>query len=402
MEYKGDERWLFEVTQEFSKTGHIPTLGMKSSAGVPNPGMSVWVFLVLSKLFLVSDPLGLARAVQITNIVAILLLSLFIFYFIDRSECEPWFWSLALVSVNPLSVLFHRKIWSPSVFPIFTLTMFLGWWYRSSCWGAFVWGLTGACLGQIQLGGFFFAAGFVLWALLFERNSVRWIYWLLGSLLGSISLIPWLVAILQSSTPARRPYLDLSFYRHWFDLSLGLDLKYSLGNDYFNFLSQPTVAGQPMYLVAGLHITVICVFTFILLRFIRQVSKEQTLSFGYLIGRLSNSTLAIGAAFLGYGILLTVWVAPVYLHYLIVLFNLPELWLAWMAWFGSYNCPQSRRVSRLLLTVMCICQALLTMSFLSFIHEKQIIQGGYGTTYRTQQMIENRTPSLTQKTPIIG
>ena len=307
MEYKGDERWLFEKTQEFSKTGHIPTLGMKSSAGILNAGMSVWVFIILSKLFLFSDPPDLARAVQITNIVTILLLPVFIFSCIDRSEREPWFWSLALVCVNPLSVLFHRKIWSPSVFPIFTLTMFFGWWCRSSPWGAFLWGLTGACLGQIQLAGFFFTAGFLIWTLLFERNSVRWIYWLLGSLLGSISLIPWLVVTLQSSRPARRPYIDLSFYRHWFDMSLGLDLKYSLGKDYFDFLSQPTVAGKPIYLVAILHIATICVFTFILLRFIRQVRKEQPLSFDYLIGRLSNSTLAIGAAFLGYGILLTVW-----------------------------------------------------------------------------------------------
>ena len=394
MEYKGDERWLFEKTQEFSKAGHIPTLGMKSSAGILNAGMSVWIFIILSKLFLISAPPDLARAVQITNIVTILLLPVFIFSCIDRSEREPWFWSLALVCVNPLSVLFHRKIWSPSVFPIFTLTMFFGWWGRSSPWGAFLWGLTGACLGQIQLAGFFFTAGFLIWTLLFERNSVRWIYWLLGSLLGSISLIPWLVVTLQSSRPDRRPYIDLSFYRHWFDMSLGLDLKYSLGKDYFEFLSQPTVAGKPIYLVAVLHIATICVFTFILLRFIRQIRKEQPLSFDYLIGRLSNSTLAIGAAFLGYGILLTVWVAPVYLHYLIILFNLPELWLAWMAWFGSYNRPQYRRVSRLLLTVICLCQTLLTMNFLNFIHEKQIIHGDYGTTYRTQQMIHNQIPSL--------
>jgi hypothetical protein len=402
IEYKGDERWIFETTQEFNKTGHIPTLGMKSSAGVPNAGMSIWVFLVLSKLFLVSDPLGLARAVQITNIVAILLLLLFIFYCIDRVEREPWFWSLALVSVNPLSVLFHRKIWPPSVFPIFTLTMFLGWWCRTTPWGAFVWGFTGACLGQIQLGGFFFTSAFVIWTLVFERRSVRWIYWLLGSLLGSISLIPWLIAILHSVRSAHRASLDLSFLRHWFNTSLGLDLKYPLGDDYSNFLSKPILAGQPIYLVAALHIVVICIFVLILLHFIRQVAKDRTFFFDYFIGRVSNTTLAISAAFLGYGILLTLFVSHIRLHYLIVVFNLPELWLAWMAWFGSCNRPQSRRVSHLLLAGMCICQALLTMSLLGFIHEKQIIQGDYGTTYRTQQMIEHRKSSWLPKTPFNG
>ena len=397
VEYKFDEQWTFEATQQFRETGQIPFFGMGSSAGIPNAGLSVWVFLVLSKLFFVTDPPALARAVQITNIVAILVLLLFVLRCVDRSEQEPWLWSIALVSVNPLAVLFQRKIWPPSVFPIFTMALLLGWWHRRLRWGALLWGLVGVGLGQIQLGGFFFAAGFVLWALLFDRRSVRWLYWLLGSALGAIPLIPWLVALLQSDGPSRQPdlglLLQLPFYQHWFSLSLGLNLNYSLGDNYLEFLAQPIIAGRSLYLVTALHVAIVSLFAFMLLRLVRQLFKAPAAVRIDLPGRSSPSTFAISSAFWGYGGLLTLSLVPIYLHYLIILFNLPYLAVAWIAGFPSQFNAHAQTTSRRLLTALCLCQVLLTLSFLGFIHEKQVIQGDYGTTYRTQQQLEYQVPS---------
>src|SRR5437868_8153218 len=47
MEYKGDERWTFERTQHVPGVDPWPALGMPSSVGLLNPGLSLWVFVVL-------------------------------------------------------------------------------------------------------------------------------------------------------------------------------------------------------------------------------------------------------------------------------------------------------------------------------------------------------------------
>src|SRR5882724_11435853 len=174
MEYKGDEAWTFTHVQAFWQTRHLPLLGMPSSTGLPNAGMSLWVFLAISSILPTDDPLALTRGVQLMNVAAILLLAIFALKGIERPEREPWLWSVALVSVNPLAVLFSRKIWAQDTLPLFTVGMLVGWWYRHRWWGAFLWGLVGAFLGQIHLGGFFFSASFVGCTLLFDHRSVRW------------------------------------------------------------------------------------------------------------------------------------------------------------------------------------------------------------------------------------
>src|SRR5215469_13898723 len=193
IEYKDDEAWTFTQVQAFWQTHHLLFIGMPSSAELPNPGMSFWVFLAMSSILPISDPLALTRAVQLINVVAILLLAILALKGVERSEREPWLWSVALVSVNPLTVLFSRKIWPQNTLPVFTVVMLVGWWYRRRWWGAFLWGLVGAFLGQIHLGGFFFSAAFVGCTLLFDRHSVRWSTWFAGSVLGALPMVPWLV-----------------------------------------------------------------------------------------------------------------------------------------------------------------------------------------------------------------
>ena len=89
----------------------------------------------LGKLFGVHEPPDLARAVQILNVLAILLLVVFIVRLIPPEDREPWFWAVALMCLNPLAVLFHRKIWQPCVFPMITLILLVSWWRRERRWG---------------------------------------------------------------------------------------------------------------------------------------------------------------------------------------------------------------------------------------------------------------------------
>jgi hypothetical protein len=344
MEYKGDEAWTFTQVQAFWQTHHLRLIGMPSSAELPNPGMSFWVFLALSSILPINDPLALARAVQLMNVVAILLLTIFALKGVERSEREPWLWSVALVSVNPLAVLFSRKIWAQDTLPVFTVGMLVGWWYRHRGWGAFLWGLIGALLGQIHLGGFFFSAAFVGCTLLFDRRSVRWFAWFLGSIVGALSMVPWFIVAIGFARNAygvneygplfillriiKSIYL---FIRHWLSLALGLDLHYSLGDNFAAFLECPTIGHTQVYLGAMLFGIVILIFSMILVRLAFQIYAKPRTTIELIFGPRSGTTLALNAAFWGYGLLLTATLRPIFLHYFNVAFSLPALWLVWLS-----------------------------------------------------------------------
>jgi len=62
--------------------------------------MSFWVFLAISSILPIDDPLALTRAVQLMNVAAILLLAIFALKGIERPEREP-----PLDAVNHIAVI---------------------------------------------------------------------------------------------------------------------------------------------------------------------------------------------------------------------------------------------------------------------------------------------------------
>lgn len=388
MEWKGDEAWTFAQLRAFWQSRDLPPLGMASSAGLPNAGLSLWAFIGLSALLPALDPIAVARAVAATNVAAILLLALFARFGVKRAEREPWLWAAALVAVNPLAVLFSRKIWPPDILPLFTVGMLFVWWKRERWWGAFAWGVIGALIGQVQLCGFFFAAAFVVATALFDRKGVRWRAWFIGSLLGALPLIPWLIAIvkMQGSVESANlaSLLHADFYQHWLALALGLDLHYALGNDFRRFLAYPAVLGWPTYLSGAFLGLVVACFATILLRFTRQLRRNAARVAEHIFASGSSTALAVNAAFWGYGILLTATARPVYLHYLVVAFVLPALWLVLVERAAAGDDAEAAALSRRLLASLVLAEACLTILFLLFIHDTQSIAGDYGTAYGAQ------------------
>src|SRR4051794_33689296 len=61
IEYKADEVWTFEQARQLLTGQEWPCFGMPSSVGLPNPGLSLWVFGALDLLFAVQSPPDLAR-----------------------------------------------------------------------------------------------------------------------------------------------------------------------------------------------------------------------------------------------------------------------------------------------------------------------------------------------------
>src|SRR5262249_44475725 len=145
--------------------------------------------------FGVQTPPDLARAVQLVNVAALVLLCACALRLVPAEEREPWLWAAALAAVNPLAVLLQRKIWPPSVLPLFLVLLLAGWWRRDRRAGALLWGLTGALIGQIHLSGFFFAATLAAGTWLRRRTSAAWRYWIAGGVVGLLPLLPWLMCV---------------------------------------------------------------------------------------------------------------------------------------------------------------------------------------------------------------
>jgi hypothetical protein len=390
MEYKEDEQWMFERSQAVPEQEPWPKLGMTSSVGLRNPALSAVVFIVLAKLTGAQNPVALCQAVVACNVLAFLILFVWVLRALPKHQQEPWLWALSLAAVNPLAVLMHRKIWAQSVLPLFCVLFLIGWLRRDRAWGALLWGLVGALLGQIHMSGFFFAAGFFVWELALGRvrmnaPETNWRAWFAGSLAGAAVLIPWIKYVLRRYAPSP-PYdidnvLSFDFYRLWFSEILGLGLNYSLGDHYPEFLRYPLLLSRDFYLPMYLHGISFSIGAFVLFCLGRAAWQRRAGALQTALDALRGSSEAAfmsGAAFLGYGLLITLSGLVVWRFYLLVTFPIP--WMA-LAYFMLRCVPQPRR----LLGVLWLVQLGLSIAFLLYIHEHQgAVDGDYGRGLRWQ------------------
>ena len=389
MEYKYDENWMFERAIKVGQEGW-QWLGMVSGqGGVKNPGLSVWIFIVLSKLFFVETPPELCRAVIILNCTALIGLAVFAYRVVTRSERETWIWASALVALNPFAVLYERKIWAQSVMPLFCLLFVIGWWRRDRRWGAFLWGLVGACLGQIHMPGFFYAAAFVAWVLIWKRENIEWKAWFAGSVFGALPLIPWVFYLLKNGSGDAYRASTFAFSSYWLTDTWGIGLGYVLGlskgQGYFEqlreFLSYPHIDGVSTYLVGATHAVMLTAGVTIVGRsglfLIHELRTRQRNWKQVLGGTESQTAFAQQSALIGYGTLITATRFRLFRHYLLVTYPFEFVWLARQALRPGV------KLGRVLLVTMLICHAFITASFLGFIHVNGgAMKGDYGKSYR--------------------
>ncbi len=252
--------------------------------------------------------------------------------------------------------------------------------------GAFLWGLAGALFGQVHLTGFVFAAAFLGFVLLFDRRSAQWFAWFGGSLLGLVPLLPWLVAVSKGIGPVRTAQINdpLVPFGHWMNFALGIDLYETLGDDFLPFLAFPRIYSHSSYLAGALLGAIVLIFAMLLRRLVSQLPADRARTTALLLGTRSSTSLALNAGFFGYCSLLAVMLQPIYLHYIIVALPLPALWLAWIARAGSGEGAGSTAKARGLLAALVIAQAGVTVLFLVYIHQTQIIRGDYGVAFGSQ------------------
>jgi len=384
MEYKYDEAYMFERSQRVGVDEPWPAVGMESGAGTRNPGLSIWFFVGLARLFGAYEPVALTRAVIVLNVMALGGLAAFVYGSVRSEDREPWWWALALASVNPLAIQLQRKIWAQSVLPLLCVVTLVGWWHRSRAWGAFLWGSVGSLLGQIHMSGFFLFGGFALWAALFDRARVRWGAWLGGVALGALPLLPWVAYLVDPTDPASgsrswKELVRMRFWSNWLGESTGFHLGRSLGSEAFrDFLGFPLVAGRATHVVGGLHaVLLVAALTALGLGF-RSLWRRRRSWRELWIGRESETAFTQNAALWGCGLLITLAQVGVARHYLIVTFPLMFLWLARMG-------LSDPRVGRRALLTLAIAQLLTSGAFLSYVHVRGgAPDGDYGVSYRQQ------------------
>ena len=379
MEYKTDEAYMFQKLLAVGHTEPWPWLGVSSGVYIRNPGLSVWIFLWLGKLIGATSPTDLCRAVQLLNCLAVALIIPFAFWFVERSQRESWLWAAALAAVNPFAVLYHRKIWAQSVLPFFVMLFLMSWWKRSTRLGAFFWGLVGAFLGQIHMSGFFLAFGFTLWAALFDRKNVSWKTWFLGSCVGSLTLIPWIIHVFTAHTGHSAVFglqeaVQFRYFVFWITDPLGLHLGNPLGVSNGNgvlqqlgdFLRYPLLGGHATWLVAGAHIGILVSALWLLVS-----AKLKEVLFGK-----GETAFAQNAALWGYGLVITFATIHIYRFYLLVTFPLEFLWLSRLG-------LSDQRRGRLVLGCMVGFQLVISAMFIYYIHVNGgAVHGDYGRSYR--------------------
>ena len=388
MEYKFDEHYAY--VHALPATPAL--LGQQSSVEIPNPGMGEWVFWLIAHLERVlsggtPSPVALDRGVMLINALTLVALVAFVLKVVSARGREPWLYATALLAVNPVAILFSRKLWIQCLLAPFALAMLFAWWRRRTRGGAFAWGVLGLWLGQIHMTGLFLAPAVVLWTALFDRRSVRWRWWLAGCAVGAVTLIPWLLHVLSSHSVGAHNFAGIlgsngNFWYYWLATPIGRPLLTSseLDRDTARVAAtrrRASASGGPRrgceHRRGGGH-----------LRKGFSVPTSKAASAPALRSdrvRRSDTTSAVSAAVVGFGILLTASGVLMYRHYVTVAFILPFLFLALAG-------VRAGRVGPRLLTIIIIAQAVMSVGYLGEIHTNRGAPGGdYGYAYDSPECV---------------
>jgi hypothetical protein len=277
------------------------------------------------------------------------------------------------------------------VMPAFLVLLIACWWYRDRRLGALAWGLLGSLIGFLNPAAMFLAAGFILWALLFDRRGIRWRHWLVGSMLGVLPLIPWLRYVwaeMGTNPISQRRWthlVELKFWMRWVTEPFGISLEYAFGKDFADFLSYPHVAGRATYLVGVLHILLLAAVAVTVGRMVHSLWRQRRRWRDLASGSRSQTAFTQSACLWGFGLVFTATLLPVHRHYMIMTFPFMFLWLAHIALGSGPQTKTPTTAGRTLVLCLCSIQLLISVSMLGYIHVNQRpIRGDYGLPYGAQ------------------
>jgi hypothetical protein len=415
MEWKQDEQWSYRMSQEIGRVRPWPLVGMPTSLKIANPGLSVWVFVAIGRV--ASSPTSMARAIALLNILGLCAFAATVRGCLPSAEREPWLWGVALEAVNPFAIRISRKIWAQSVLTPWVWFLWISHRYRGTRWGALTWGLAGALIGQVHLSGWFVAAGLAIGTAVAEWRGClprarTWLWWLFGSVLGFLSALPWALGL--RSLPLSVPFAssDITIASRVSACLYGLAatstgaIPFSalgLGFDTYNYEKSPIISGISTHIPDGLSRFIFLLITgTVLLRLIGDVLVPGLRWTGRTIAsaaarRADSHKSELGAPCRAEGespstgvylwsmiaipcALFTFTISAFFSHYFFVMCPLIFVLLT------VCMLPWRRAV-----LAVVIAQALLSLTFLTYIHQTGgTLNGDYGLTYARQGNRQSR------------
>ena len=354
-EFKADEARMVDLVRDARATGELPWLGMATSQGVRNPGMSVWPFVALSYVF-GSDGFGLTQSVRVLNVLALAAAATFGWWRLRGADRHLWLAGVLLAAVNPMEVVLQRKLWAQSLLPIFTVLILWLWIDRKRSWShAAGLGAVSAIVAQIHPSGMFVVAALSAGALWDRhRRDLRWGAAALGFAALAWPLLFWVRHVIDMATGATTGgslpmsldtwLLNVVSFRYVHLLLsnvAGVAMRHSLGSHFGAFVEQPVVFVAHAVLIV---IALVAIGRWLLRRC--PVSADEL-----------KPVLVWGL--LGTGILMTAAGVFVQRHYYLGLFPLPYVAFALVlrgneSWMPVY--------------VVAALQLVVSAAFLTFIH----------------------------------
>lgn len=380
MEWKWDEKWMFQHAEYWSHSGTWPQIGVLSGAGIQNTGFSTWPFIAMAKMDF--SPLQMVASIGILNI-----LSLIIFYFALLKFKPEWKtaiqWGLLIAMTHVLGFVFSRKIWAQDLLPFFTSLGFWGWVNRDKVWPIVVSAFGFAFAVQLHISGLYLLASFGMASIYFDFRNKKTLRNWLGIFTLSFALfftpsIHWLVETFSkpTDTVSRFGYwYKFEYYLRILTDTLGINVHYSLGKSILDFVKFPSGT----YLICVPILTVVCIWLYSLVKGIPILIKNKL---------TKESRFLLLTYVILPSIFYTVSSIPVRNHYLIIVFPMMQVLVGILL----------LKIQPKLLPWLCTSQLIISILFLSFVHKNKTINGDYGTPFSKQSFTE-QTETVSERPP---
>jgi 4-amino-4-deoxy-L-arabinose transferase-like glycosyltransferase len=258
-----DEAYLSLAALNMARGGHFATIGMPSSAGVPNLPVAVWIFSI--PYLISSNPLVATCFVGLLSLLAV--------WGIWWLAHQQWGAAAGLaaalfLAVSPYSVLYARNIWAQNLLPplavLWLITGYQALRMRTDRWIA-IHVFVGGIAFQVHYAGIALTLG-TLWLIVVHSWWRKIHPVLIGGLLSVLAIVPTIWRILFSDpqiidqfrrVAGNSASVDLTSLRQLLNISLGRAWSYlALGEkDTFSLQLAPTIIVAVLLVIGLLFIT---------------------------------------------------------------------------------------------------------------------------------------------------